>query len=166
MVAWDEEYRSTRRARCRGELDVEEIDQLATAAYMTGREHESFEVWGRGHQRCLETGDVGRATRFGVRLAQALGFTGDFARVSGWVERSNGCWTRPTSTVLNAGSRTRRGMCRIFADGDIAAARAAFVRAAKIGERFRDTELLTSRPHRGGPVHDLPRRDRGGPVAA
>ena len=35
------------------------------------------------------------------------------------------------------------GMCRIFQDGDIVAARAAFALAATIGEKFRDPELLT-----------------------
>ncbi len=142
MVAWDEEYR--RLARQAGELDVEEIDALATAAYMTGHEQESFDVWGRGHQRCLDVGDVVRATRFGVRLAQALGFTGDFARSSGWAERCRRLLDDATIDCVERGFvEHAAGMCRICVDGDIVAARAAFVRAGNIGEKFSDTELLT-----------------------
>ena len=111
---------------------------------MTGRDDESFELWGRGHQRCLETGDVARATRFGVRLAQAQAFTGDIARASGWVERSHRLLDEANLDCVERGFLEHAaGMCRIFADGDIAAARAAFGRATKIGDRFRDRELLT-----------------------
>ena len=142
--AWGEEYRQLLGALDAEQgLDVEELDQLATAAYMTGRDDESFELWGRGHQRCLETGDVARAARFGVRLAQAQAFKGDIARASGWVERSHLLDEANLDCVERGFLEHAAGMCRIFADGDIAAARAAFGRAAKIGERFRDRELLT-----------------------
>jgi hypothetical protein len=56
---------------------------------MSGRDDEGFRVWGRAHHRCLEMGDIARAARVGVRLAQALAFKGDIARSSGWVERSD-----------------------------------------------------------------------------
>ena len=142
--AWSEEYRQLAALDAEQGLDIEELDDLATAAYMTGRDDESFELWGRGHQRCLETGDVARATRFGVRLAQAQAFTGDIARASGWVERSHRLLDEANLDCVERGFLEHAaGMCRIFADGDIAAARAAFGRAAKIGERFRDRELLT-----------------------
>ena len=101
----------------------------------------------------------------GSGLPRRSASPGDFARSSemGRAVPTALLTTRP-STVLNAdSSNTPRGMCRICVDGDIVAARAAFVRAGNIGERFSDTELLT-RPHRGGPVHDLPGRNRGGPV--
>ena len=111
---------------------------------MTGRDKESFDVWSRGHHRCLELGDVVRATRFGVRLAQALGFTGDIARSSGWVERSRRQLDDVGIDCVERGFvEHAAGMCRIFQDGDIVAARAAFALAATIGEKFRDPELLT-----------------------
>ena len=143
-VAWDEEYRRLAARDAEQVLDVEEIDRLATAAYMTGRDKESFDVWSRGHHRCLELGDVVRATRFGVRLAQALGFTGDIARSSGWVERSRRQLDDAGIDCVERGFvEHAAGMCRIFQDGDIVAARAAFALAATIGEKFRDPELLT-----------------------
>src|SRR4029450_12332105 len=83
-VAWGEEYRQLAALDAEHGLDVDDLDRLATAAYMTGRDDESFEFWGRGHFRCLEIGDMARAVRFGVRLAQALGFKGDIARSCGW----------------------------------------------------------------------------------
>jgi DNA-binding CsgD family transcriptional regulator len=142
--AWGEEYRQLATVDAEQELDVDDLDRLATAAYMTGRDDESFHVWGGAHHRCLEQGDMARAARVGVRLAQALAFKGDIARSSGWVERSVRLLDDANLDCVERGFLEHAaGMCRIFADGDIAAAYAAFGRAAKIGERFRDRELLT-----------------------
>ena len=143
-MAWGEEYRQLATLDAEQGLGVDDLDRLATAAYMTGRDDESFEFWGRGHHRCLEMGDTARAVRLGVRLAQALGFKGDIARSCGWVDRSHRLLDDANLDCVERGFLEHAaGMCRIFADGDIAAAYAAFGRAAKIGERFRDRELLT-----------------------
>jgi DNA-binding NarL/FixJ family response regulator len=141
-MAWGEEYRQLAALDAEQGLDVDDLDRLATAAYMTGRDDESFEFWGQGHHRCLEIGDMARAVRLGVRLAQALAFKGDIARSCGWVDRSHRLLDDANLDCVERGFLEHAaGMCRIFADGDIAAA--AFGRAAKIGERFRDRELLT-----------------------
>jgi DNA-binding NarL/FixJ family response regulator len=144
VVAWDDEYRGLAAREAEKALDVEEIDRLATAAYMTGRDGESFDVWARGHHRCLDEGNPVRAIRFGFRLAQALGFTGDIARSSGWVKRSQRLLDDTGMDCVESGFvEHAAGMCRIFEDGDIVAARAAFSRATAIGKKFRDPELLT-----------------------
>ncbi len=143
-MAWGDEYRQLAALDAEQGLDVDDLDRLATAAYMTGRDNESFDVWGRAHRCCLEAGDIARAARFGVRLAQALGFKGDIARSSGWVERSHRLLDDADLDCVERGFLEHAaGMVRIFADGDLAAAHSAFGRAAKIGERFRDRELLT-----------------------
>ncbi len=143
-MAWDDEYRQLATLDAEQGLDVGDLDRLATAAYMTGRDDESFELWGRGHHRCLETTDMARAVRLGVRLAQALAFKGDIARSCGWVDRSQRLLDEENLDCVERGFLEHAaGMCRIFSDGDIAAANAAFGRAAKTGERFRDRELLT-----------------------
>jgi DNA-binding CsgD family transcriptional regulator len=143
VVAWHDDYRQLAAREAEKALDVDEIDRLATAAYMTGRDRESFDAWARGHHRCLEEGNPIRATRFGVRLAQALGFTGDIARCSGWVKRSQRLLDDTGIDCVERGFVEHvAGMCRIFEEGDIVAARAAFARATAIGEQFRDAELL------------------------
>jgi len=143
-AAWGEEYGRLAALDAEHGLDVDDLDRLATAAYMTGRDNESFDVWGRAHRCCLEAGDIARAARFGARLAQALGFKGDIARSSGWVERSHRLLDDADLDCVERGFlEYAAGMVRIFADGDLAAAHSAFGRAAKIGERFRDRELLT-----------------------
>jgi DNA-binding CsgD family transcriptional regulator len=141
---WGEQYRRLAARNAAQELDVDDLDRLATASYLTGRDDEGFAVWARAHHRCLEMGHVARAAMFGVRLAQGLAFKGDIARSGGWVERSDRILAEANLDCVERGFLEHAaGTCRIFADGDIAAAHAAFLRAAKIGERFRDRELLT-----------------------
>lgn len=143
-VDWGDEHRRLAALDVDPGLDGDDLDRLATAAYMLGRDEESFELWGRGHVRPLETGDVLRASRFGVRLAQALAFKGDIARTRGWVARSRRLLDEVDVDCVERGYLEHlAGMCRIFTDGDIVAARTAFARAIELGEKFRDRELLT-----------------------
>ena len=72
---WAETYRVL--AARSVELDVDELARFAVAAYLTGREEESFALWERGHHRCSQAGDVVRAARFGVCLAPSIA---EFAR--------------------------------------------------------------------------------------
>ncbi len=80
----------------------------------------------------------------GMRLAQALAFKGDIARTRGWVVRLRRLLDEADVDCVEKGFLEHlAGMCRIFTDGDIVAARTAFARAIELGEKFRDRELLT-----------------------
>lgn len=140
---WGEAYRELSAAAA-GPLVVEDLDRLATAAYLTGRDEEGFALWARAHGDCLGAGDLPGAARFGVRLAHGLGFKGDIGRSSGWVDRARRLLDEAGIDCVEHGYLDHAaGMCRIFEDGDVAAAHACFRKAAKAGERFRDRELTT-----------------------
>jgi hypothetical protein len=66
---------------------IDDLDRVATAAYMTGRDEHGSSLWTRAHQRCVTEGSLHRAAAFGAKLAQALGFKGDWSRCSGWTKR-------------------------------------------------------------------------------
>jgi len=70
------------------DLSAEDVDRLATASYLTGRDETAFELWTRLHRDCARTSQIELAARFGLRLAQTMGFKGDIARSAGWVERT------------------------------------------------------------------------------
>jgi DNA-binding NarL/FixJ family response regulator len=126
------------------ELDVDDLDRLATAAYFTGHDEEGFAFWVRAHQACVSQGAVHRAAYFGTRLAQALGFKGDLGRCRGWVDRTARLLEEAGIDCVEQGYREYGlAMMRIFEAGDMAGARAHFVQAAKIGTRFAHRELLT-----------------------
>jgi DNA-binding CsgD family transcriptional regulator len=126
------------------ELDVDDLDRLGTAAYLTGHDEEGFSYWVRAHQACVSQGAVHRAAYFGTRLAQALGFKGDLGRCRGWVDRTARLLEEAGIDCVEQGYREYGlAMMRIFEAGDVAGARAHFVQAGKIGTRFAHRELLT-----------------------
>lgn len=141
---WGLAYRLLAERAAGGPLGVDELEWLATAAYLTGRDEEAFDRWADAHQACLSAGDIRRAARLGLQLSNGLGFKGDIARSSGWVTRVRRVLDEEADDCVEHGYlEFSTGMVRIFEDGDIAGARDSFARATKIADRFRDRELRT-----------------------
>ncbi len=125
-------------------LDVDDLDRLATAAYLTGHDEEGFAHWVRAHQLCASDGAVHRAAHFGVKLAQGLGFKGDLGRCRGWVDRTARLLQDADIDCVERGYLEHGlAMLRLFETGDLAGAHAHFVQAGKIGARFTHRELVT-----------------------
>jgi DNA-binding CsgD family transcriptional regulator len=124
--------------------DVDDLDRFATAAYLTGHLEEGLARWTRAHQRCVEEGSVHRAAHFGMRLAQSLGFIGDFARCRGWVDRTSRLLEAAGIDCVEQGYLEHAlGMGRLFEAGDVPGALAQFEQAGKVAVRFADRELAT-----------------------
>ncbi len=125
-------------------LDIDDLDRLATAAYLTGHDEEGFTYWIRAHRLCVEQGAVHRGAYFGTRLAQGLGFKGDLGRCRGWVDRTGRLLDDTGIDCVEQGYlEYGLAMMRLFEAGDVAGARAHFVQAGKIGGRFVHRELVT-----------------------
>jgi DNA-binding NarL/FixJ family response regulator len=126
------------------QLDVDDLDRLATAAYLTGHDEEAFAHWTRAHQICDRAGAVHRAMQFGTTVAQGLAFKGDFARCRGWVERGAHLLEEAGIDGVERGYlEYGLGYARLFEAGDVAGANAHFTQAGKIAARFSHRELLT-----------------------
>src|SRR5688500_11891824 len=77
--------------------------RLATAAYMTGDDDESAEVWARAHHEFMARGNPAAAARSALWLAFELLVRGDMAPARGWLARAG--------RVLNqAGDCAERGL--------------------------------------------------------
>src|SRR5262245_52973022 len=125
-------------------LDIDDVDRLATAAYLTGHDEDGFTYWVRAHQMCLAEGALHRAASFGGKIAQGLGFKGDLGRCRGWIDRSARLLEEAGIDCVEQGYlEYGLAMMRLFEAGDIAGARAGFVQAGKIGGRFGHRELVT-----------------------
>jgi DNA-binding NarL/FixJ family response regulator len=126
------------------DLSVDDLDRFATAAYLTGRDETAFELWARAHGVCAQADEVELAARFGLRLAQMMGFKGDIGRSAGWVERVRRLLDDAATDCVELGYLAHASaMCRIFGAGDFAGAHELFVRAGAIGAAHRDRELVT-----------------------
>jgi DNA-binding NarL/FixJ family response regulator len=126
------------------DLAIDDLDRFATAAYLTGRDETAFELWTGAHRDCAQAGEVELAARFGLRLAETLGFKGDIGRSAGWVERVRRLLDDAGIDCVEVGYLANASaVCRIFGAGDHAGAHELFVRAGTVGARYRDQELMT-----------------------
>lgn len=61
--AWGEAFAELREADRVDPLAPDDVERLATAAYLAGRDEDSVELWERAHRELLGAGDVLRAAR-------------------------------------------------------------------------------------------------------
>jgi hypothetical protein len=69
-------------------LAPEDLERLATAAYLVGRDADSDDIWARAHHGWLRLGAVERAARCAFWLAIGLLTRGEPARSGGWLARA------------------------------------------------------------------------------
>lgn len=68
-------------------LEPEDLERLATAAWMTGRDADSEDAWRRAHEARVRLGDTSRAARSAFWQALCLLFRGDAPPAMGWIAR-------------------------------------------------------------------------------
>src|SRR5687767_6847824 len=85
---WAESYRLLEEAGRETPLEPEDLERLATAAYLMGRDADSEALRTRAHQTCLDRGDPEGAARSASWLAFALLQRGAIAPASGWFARA------------------------------------------------------------------------------
>jgi len=71
--AWSDAYAALSGADREAPLAADDLELLATAAYMIGRQDEYFSALGRAHQAHLNAGEALHAARVGEVLGQPAG---------------------------------------------------------------------------------------------
>jgi DNA-binding CsgD family transcriptional regulator len=141
--AWGDAYTQLSAADCEQPLEPEDLERLAAAAYLTGRDENSVDLWARAHHAWVRLGDTARAARCAFWLAFGLLNKGELARGGGWVDRAQRLLDKGGPDCVEQGRlRYLRALRSVF-EGDVVAGHAAFSQAIEIGERFRDLELTT-----------------------
>ena len=85
--AWSRAYEHLSEAARDEPLEVDDLERLASAAYLVGHSAESSDVWARAHRQCAHIGEVARAARCAFWVAFTLLNGGEPARGGGWVDR-------------------------------------------------------------------------------
>jgi DNA-binding NarL/FixJ family response regulator len=140
--AWAEAFAQLTAADQESPLEPEDLERLAIAAYLIGREDDSADAGARAHHELLRRGRVPEAVRGAFWLAYGLLNRGEVARGGGWLARARRLLDDLGQDCVEHGYLLFPvGMERLVS-GDAAAAAATFEQAAKVGERFGDPDLV------------------------
>jgi ATP/maltotriose-dependent transcriptional regulator MalT len=139
--AWDAAYESLSSADA-GSLSAGDLELLATAAYMLGRDDVYLETWGRAYDSHRRAGDMAGAARAAWWIGDYLRFRGDRARATGWFARGGRLLDRVRGDCVARGYLLLPALHDHVLLGDHEAAAAVAVEAGEIGERFDDRDLV------------------------
>ena len=84
---WQEAYRALVGADETAPLDAEDLERLATCAWLVGRDAEFLRLLERLHRIHLDTNDIERAARCTFWLSLGLFLRGDIGQATAWAAR-------------------------------------------------------------------------------
>jgi DNA-binding CsgD family transcriptional regulator len=140
--AWADAYAQLMAADREAALEPEDLERLATAAHLLGRDAESTEVWARAHHAFLSRGAVPAAARCAFWLGFMSLLEGETARSGGWLARGQRLLDDGRHDCVERGYLLELQAIRCMFAGDNAPLHATFDQAARIGERFGDAQLM------------------------
>jgi DNA-binding CsgD family transcriptional regulator len=139
-------------------LGAEDLELLATSAYMLGRDDDVLGALERAHHAYLDAGEVLRAVRCAFWLGINLVMQEQMSRATGWFGRAQRLLEREEGDCVERGYLLLPVLLQHAAMGDDEAAYATGADAVAIGERFGDPDLLALAVHEQG--HALVRQGR------
>lgn len=148
--AWTDAYARLSAADGEASLDPEDLERLAEAAYLIGRDADSEEIWTRAHQAFLSRGDAPRAARCAFWLADGLFKKGERARAGGWIARARRMLDDGRHDCVEQGYLLLPVGLQHIGEGDAATAYGIFSEAAEIADRFGDADLIALARHSRG----------------
>lgn len=140
---WADAYVQLSTADQETPLEPEDRERLATAAYLIGRDADSEDHWARAHQTFLDRGNIERAARCAFWLGFGLLNRGERARGAGWIARAQRLVDDVESPCVVEGFLLLPVALRRLGEGDPQAAHTLSSRAADLGDRFSNADLMT-----------------------
>lgn len=143
--AWAEARELLTRADGAAPLGADDLERLATASYLAGREPDFLAVLERAHHARRKGGDALRAARCAFWLGLRLMLRGEAGRATAWLARAR--------RLVEARDCVEQGYLLLpVAEQHLGAgagdtAHAAAADAAAIGERFADADLVACARH-------------------
>ena len=101
--AWVDAYEAMSHADHAAPLGAEDLELMATSAYMIGRQEDYFSALERAHQAHLDAGAALRAARCAIWVGMNLAQQGEMGRASGWLGRARRLVQREGRECVNRG---------------------------------------------------------------
>ena len=133
-ATWHDAFERLSTALGEDDPEADDLEQLALAAYMIGRDDVCEHAWMAAHRAWLSRGRPARAAGCALRHAIGLFFRGDLAPAMGWLGRSRRLLEDAESDAIeHVWLRMLTALPQLFR-GESSA-----------GEAFRDAEVLAER---------------------
>ncbi|MDQ3660472.1 MAG: LuxR C-terminal-related transcriptional regulator [Actinomycetota bacterium] len=124
-------------------LEAEDLERLAIAAYMVGKDDASADACTRAHHSYLQGRNFPAAARCAFWHACGLFFKGDMAPAMGWVARGRRVLESSQEDCPEQGWLLFLTALPIMFQGDPHTAHSIFEQAGPIAERFNDPDVMT-----------------------
>jgi len=148
--AWQDAYESLSRADEAEGLGATDLERLATAAYMLGRDDESMGLLERAHHAHLAEGEDLLAVRSAFWVGMNLVMRDEVGPGAGWIGRAQRLLEREERDCVERGYLLLPVMFRHEAAGEFASAAAVAGEAVDYGERFGEPDLFALAVHGRG----------------
>jgi DNA-binding CsgD family transcriptional regulator/predicted negative regulator of RcsB-dependent stress response len=161
MAGWRETYERLSELDRVSPLEPAQLLELAMAAYLTGKDRESFATLIRAHRGFVQRREFRQAGGIAARIASISMSTGDAAQAAGWMARSARLLDE-SEPCAERGHLLLPAARQSLMNGNIADARAKFAEAVAIGEQFGDADLTNlARQGLGRTLIELGEVERG-----
>ena len=140
---WGDAYERFSAADHRQPLSGEDLERLAVAAQLVGKDDVSTVMWERAHLQRLERGDIAWAVRCAFWLALGLISRGEMARGGGWLGRAQRLVQDHELDCAERGFLLIPAALGTLEGGDPSQAHGIFGKVIDIGQRFGEPDLVT-----------------------
>jgi DNA-binding NarL/FixJ family response regulator len=123
-------------------LGPEDLERLAVASYMLGRDEEQLAALARAHHAHRLNGDRAGAVRAAFWLGVHLLLRGEIGRATGWLGRAQRLVEGEDGDCVERGYLASADALRCMAAGDWRGTREAAADAIGVGERFGDPDVV------------------------
>jgi DNA-binding CsgD family transcriptional regulator len=148
--AWAEARAALARADEKSPLAADDVELLAVASHLVGRDDDYLNALDRAHRLHAEAGRIPRAVRCAFWIGFRLMFRGEAARSSGWMARAHRLLEREPGECAERGYLMLTAVEEKLRDGDWEAAYVAAQDIVDIGERLADADLVAIARHLQG----------------
>jgi len=139
---WTETYIQLLKADQENALEPKDLETFALAAYLTGRDSESFHILERAHQGYLHGKKTAQAVRCAFWLGLILMNAGERARSGGWMARGERLLSEQAPDCAEKAFFLVPAALGALSAGHAANAQKLFEQVAKTGEQFDDPDLI------------------------